>query len=53
LIPKAIIPTAEQLSPPIQLEVYPYGGHVGFISGGRPGKWEYWLEKRIGEYLQN
>ena len=51
MIPKATIPQAHQLSPAIQMEVYPHGGHVGFISGGRPGKLNYWLEQRIPQYF--
>ena len=51
IIPKATIPQSHQLSSAIQMEVYPHGGHVGFISGGRPGKLSYWLEQRIPQYF--
>ncbi|SFV75880.1 Hydrolase, alpha/beta fold family functionally coupled to Phosphoribulokinase [hydrothermal vent metagenome] len=41
-----ILPKKEEINDNITLEVYPYGGHVGFVSGTifRPN---YWLEKRI------
>jgi len=45
-----ILPDEAELSSTTQLELSRYGGHVGFISGTifRP---EFWLEKRIPEYL--
>ncbi len=45
-----IIPEVSELSLNIQLELSQHGGHVGFISGSilKP---EFWLEKRIPEYL--
>jgi len=46
------IPTAEELSPAIILEVSDKGGHVGFISGRYPWSPEYWLEARIPEFLR-
>ena len=53
LLPASVIPTAEELSPTIMLEVSPQGGHVGFITGRWPWRAEYWLEKRINCYLQS
>jgi len=46
-----IIPTKEELSKSVELELTHKGGHVGFISGTffKP---EYWLEKRIVEYFK-
>ncbi len=46
-----ILPKKEELSKSIILEVYPHGGHVGFISGSilRP---KYWLEERVVEYIE-
>ncbi len=45
-----IIPTDEEMSPKITLELYKNGGHVGFISGNifKP---EYWLETRIVNFI--
>lgn len=45
------IPTFEELSQTTQLELYPYGGHVGFIAGIQPHKPIYWLEQRIPEFI--
>lgn len=46
-----ILPEAAELSPSITIEVYPHGGHVGFVSGSllRP---TYWLEERIVSYFE-
>jgi len=45
-----ILPTKEEISPSIELEVYPHGGHVGFVSG-TIYKPVYWLEGRISSFL--
>ena len=44
------IPTKEELSSSVTLEVHENGGHLGFISGSifKP---KYWLDKRILSYL--
>jgi len=47
----SIIPQAEQLSDDVQIEVSKHGGHVGFISGGKPWNPEYYLPGRIIEFL--
>ena len=47
---KEIIPTKEELSESITLELSKKGGHVGFI-GGTILKPEYWLEKRIANFF--
>ena len=46
-----ILPEEAELSSSIEIEVYPYGGHVGFVSGSllRP---RYWLEERVVSYLE-
>lgn len=46
-----ILPNNDEISSDVKLEVYPNGGHVGFISGNffRP---VYWLEKRISDFFQ-
>ena len=46
------IPTEEELSDNVYLELSKQGGHVGFISAGEtPWKISYWLEKRIVKWL--
>ena len=51
-----VIPSAEELSESVQLEVTKSGGHVGFVSGKVPWRPRYWLEQRIpvflGEYFR-
>lgn len=49
----AIIPETGELSRSTEMELYDNGGHVGFVSGSVPGKANYWLERRITDYLQN
>ena len=49
---KDIIPTSEELSSSVTLELTQKGGHVGFI-GGTFFKPEFWLEKRVVEYLKS
>ena len=45
------IPTEDELSPSVMLELSDSGGHVGFIGGAHPLNVEYWLDKRIMEWL--
>lgn len=47
-----VIPVAEQLSDSVTLELAEHGGHVGFISGGRPWRPEFYLPRRILEFLE-
>ena len=49
---KEILPNKSEISDSIKLEIYPYGGHVGFI-GGTVLKPIYWLENRIVEYIKS
>ena len=46
-----ILPEKAELSPSITIEVYPHGGHVGFVGGSflQP---TYWLEERIVSYFK-
>ncbi len=46
-----VIPAAEELSDQVTLELSKHGGHVGFI-GGRWWRPEYWLEKRIENFVK-
>jgi uncharacterized protein len=48
-----IIPDEGQLSPQVTLELCDFGGHVGFVTAGRRLKPEYWLERRIPDYLDS
>ncbi len=48
----AAIPSPDELSPCVTLELSEHGGHVGFV-GGAPWEACYWLEQRIPEYLKN
>jgi uncharacterized protein len=41
-----VLPKQSDIAPQVHLEVYPHGGHVGFI-GGSFFKPRYWLEERI------
>ena len=47
---KAVLPTPQQLSNTIELEVTGHGGHVGFVAGtlGNP---VYWLEPRLIQWI--
>ncbi len=47
-----MIPSAEEVSPCVQLEITNRGGHVGFITGRYPWRPEYWLENRVPVFLQ-
>ena len=46
-----VLPTKEELSSYVTLEVHTNGGHLGFISGSifKP---IYWLDKRIVSYFK-
>ena len=49
---KNVLPSVEELSSSVTLEVANKGGHVGFISGNNPLKPVYWLEQRILDFLK-
>jgi predicted alpha/beta-fold hydrolase len=48
---KDVLPKEEELSDSVTLELSKKGGHVGFISGNKPGFPIYWLDQRISEYI--
>ena len=47
-----VLPSREELSSSIRLEVSARGGHVGFVHGPLPWRPRYWLEERIPEFLE-
>jgi len=47
----SVIPDMTELSDSVILELSEKGGHAGFVGGSLPWQPEYWLEKRIPEYL--
>ncbi|TQV74632.1 hydrolase [Aliikangiella marina] len=46
-----VIPREEHLSDKVDFELAEYGGHVGFVGGNWPWRAEYYLEKRIPQFL--
>lgn len=46
-----VIPDPQMLSPSVTLEISKHGGHVGFVSGGTPWNPDYYLPKRIIDFL--
>ncbi|MDN5369792.1 MAG: uncharacterized protein PWP74_1100 [Shewanella sp.] len=47
----SVIPDTTSLPSCVQYELYPHGGHVGFIDGGTPWRPQYFLERRLLQYL--
>jgi len=49
-MPESILPTKDEISKNVSLEISEHGGHVGFVAGSffHP---HYWLEKRIKNYF--
>lgn len=47
-----LLPTLDELSPAVILELTEKGGHVGFVQGTNPWSAEYWLEKRVPRFLK-
>ena len=46
-----IIPSAQALSAQVQLELSRHGGHVGFVAKAAGGGLDFWLERRISDWL--
>jgi predicted alpha/beta-fold hydrolase len=47
-----VIPSLDELSSDVILELSESGGHVGFLSGRNPLKPEFWTETRSVEYIK-
>ena len=50
-VPSAVIPDKKAVSPQVNLNILPHGGHVGFISTKKNGGIYFWLERYIPQYL--
>ena len=49
-LPERFLPTAEEVSAQVTLELPATGGHVGFVSGRFPGNIE-WLPQRLLQFF--
>lgn len=47
-----MIPSTDELSPKVTLELSDSGGHVGFVTGKYPWRPHYWLETRVPYFLK-
>ena len=47
----SVIPGNDELSPSVELELSPDGGHVGFVTGGWPWRPRTWLPARILDHI--
>jgi len=50
---KEAIPSIEELSSSVTLELTKHGGHVGFIYGNMPFNAQYWTEKRMTDFFKD
>lgn len=50
-VPASAIPRADELGPPVTLELTRGGGHVAFIGGTSPWHHGYWCEPRLVDFL--
>ncbi|MGE0483420.1 MAG: hydrolase [Gammaproteobacteria bacterium] len=51
-VPASAIPRANELGPPVTLELTRGGGHVAFIGGASPWRHDYWCEPRLVAFLR-
>ncbi|MEO7557496.1 MAG: alpha/beta fold hydrolase, partial [Gammaproteobacteria bacterium] len=51
MTPQAI-PANEELSDSTRMELSRHGGHLGFVGGRYPWRPDYWLDKRVPEFLR-
>lgn len=49
---RRVVPGQKELGNDVTLELSENGGHVGFVGTDSSGKLQYWLDKRVPEYLQ-
>ena len=49
---RAVLPEANELAAQVNLEIYNGGGHVGFVGGNRCCGTDYWLDKRVPNFLR-
>ncbi len=49
---ESVIPSGNEVSASVTVEASEHGGHVGFVSGKWPWSPEYYLDKRIPEFLE-
>ena len=49
---KEVIPTEQELSESVTLELSSKGGHVGFVSGSFPWQAEYYIDERIPSWFK-
>ena len=50
-LPGEYLPRADEVAPCVVLEVPASGGHVGFVSGPFPGRYD-WLPRRILAFFE-
>lgn len=50
---KEVLPSEEELSLAVTLELSKKGGHVGFVGGTMLGSPNYWLDQRIPEFISS
>lgn len=46
-----VVPQATALGPAVTLELAQGGGHVGFVAAGPGGGLQWWLERRLADFL--
>jgi len=51
LVPRATLPSEDELSPCVTLAVSGHGGHVGFLGRGARGLPRFWLEPYLLQHL--
>jgi len=46
-----VVPSPDQVSTSVRMNITETGGHVGFVEGALPGRARYWLDRRIPAYF--